>query len=134
MYLKEGHIEHALDFIKNNYSSISVADISSYLGIDRSYFAVLFKQSQGVSAREYLLYVRMRKSSHMLTGTSMSVQEIARYVGYENALTFSKTFKRFFGVSPKYYREMPVEERPSATAILETMKNSNSGSEDETEK
>ena len=54
----------------------------------------------------------------MLLNQAMPIQDIARYVGYEDSLTFSKAFKRFFGVSPKYYRNMPSEDRPEMDAII----------------
>ena len=91
--------------------SISVSDISKHLGIDRSYFSTVFRQSQGMPPAEYLLQLRMRKSGHMLEMLTMSIQEIAGLVGYEDALTFSKAFKRFYGVSPMRYREMTPDER-----------------------
>lgn len=118
LYQKSEYVRHALDYIHNNFSSIAVADISRYLGIDRSYFSAIFKQSQGVTPNEYLLEVRMRQSSHLLLNLTMSIQDIGRFVGYEDSLTFSKAFKRFFGVSPKYYRELPPEWRPDFEAVV----------------
>ena len=118
LYHRSEYVEHAVEYMQNNYSSITVADVSNYLGIDRSYLAAIFKQSQGISPSEYLLQIRMRQSSHMLLNLSMPIQDIARYVGYDDSLTFSKAFKRFFGVSPKYYREMSLEARPDLDAVL----------------
>ena len=117
LYNQADYVNHAKDYILNNYSSINVADISMYLGIDRSYFSAIFKQTEGITPSEYLLQVRMRKSTHMLRNPTLSIQEIARNVGYEDSLTFSKAFKRFFGVSPKYYRIMPADDRPELDAI-----------------
>lgn len=110
-HTSDNYIDHALDFIHHNYSSIKVADISSYIGVNRSYFANLFKQSVGVSPCEYLLNVRMQKSAELLVNTTLPIQDVAEYVGYENPLTFSKAFKKTFGVSPKYYRTQPEAER-----------------------
>lgn len=118
LYRKGEYVQHAIDYILNNYESVSVADVANYLGIDRSYFSSIFKQSQGISPNEFILQVRMKESSHMLLNQSIAVQDIARYVGYEDSLTFSKAFKRFFGVSPKYYRSMPVDERPELDDII----------------
>lgn len=118
LYRRSEYVQHALDYIKYNYASIAVSDISKYLGIDRSYFTAIFRQIQGITPNEYLLQVRMRQSSHMLLNLTMTIQDIGRFVGYEDSLTFSKAFKRFFGVSPKYYREMPPEARPDLEQII----------------
>lgn len=105
------YIDHALDYIWNNYSSITVADISNYIGINRSYFSKLFQQHMNTSPQEYLLSVRMWKSAQLLSNTDLSIRVISEMVGYENPLTFSKAFKHIYGVSPKYYREQPEEQR-----------------------
>ena len=123
LYNKQDYIRYAIDFITNNYSSITLTDVSDYLGINYNYFSAIFKQSQGISPNEYLLQVRMRQASHMLVSLTMDVQDIANYVGYSDSLTFSKAFKRFFGVSPKFYREMSPEERPIFDTILENRRN-----------
>lgn len=115
---RQDYIRYAIDFIANNYSNIALTDVSNYLGINYNYFSSIFKQSQGISPNEYLLQVRMRQSSQMLANLTIEIQTIANYVGYSDSLTFSKAFKRFFGVSPKFYREMSPEERPIFDNIL----------------
>ena len=123
LYKKHDYIRYAIDYINNNYSRLKLTDVSDYLGINYNYFSAIFKQSQGISPNEYLLQVRMRQSSQMLANLTVDIQDIASYVGYSDSLTFSKAFKRFFGVSPKYYREMPVERRPIFDSILSNRKN-----------
>ena len=118
LYNKQDYIRYAIDFIHNNYSSMTLTDVSNYLGINYNYFSAIFKRSQGISPSEYLLRVRMRQSSQMLANLTMDIQAVSNYVGYADSLTFSKAFKRFFGVSPKFYREMPPEVRPVFDTIL----------------
>lgn len=115
---KSDYVSYAVEFIQNNYSNINIRDVASYLGIDRSYFSSIFKESRGISPNEYLLQVRMRQSGYLLQNLEISIQDVARYVGYEDSLTFSKAFRRFYGVSPKYYREMPADQRPELEEII----------------
>ena len=110
-YSPNSYVDYALDFIHNNFDRIRVSDISSFIGIDRSYFTNIFTRRVGVSPQKYLLYIRMRHSSELLLSTDQSIQEVAREAGYSNALTFSKTFKAFYGVSPRHYRIQPEQER-----------------------
>ena len=103
-YSSDTYVEYALYYINNNYDHIMVHDIANYIGINRSYLASIFKKKLGISPQEYLVSFRLKKSAEMLTNTTMSIQEIAEKVGYENPLTFSKMFKKSYGVSPKHYR------------------------------
>ena len=70
---------------------------------------VMKKISALVLAQEFLLQCRIRQACKLLTETNNPIQEIARQVGYDNPLTFSKTFKTFCGVSPRSYREQKTE-------------------------
>lgn len=115
---KGEYVRHAIDYILNHYEGVSVGGVANYLGIDRSYFSTIFRQSQGISPNEFILRVRMKESSHMLLNQSIEIQDIAHRVGYEDSLTFSKAFRRFFGVSPKYFRDMSVDDRPKLADII----------------
>lgn len=107
----DAYIDHALDFIWNNYSSITVQDISNYIRINRSYFSNLFRQRVGISPQEYLQRARMYKGAQLLSNTDLAIRDISEMVGYNDPLTFSKAFKNLYGVSPKAYRNQPVEDR-----------------------
>lgn len=70
------------------------------------YLRKLFKKEIGVTPLEYMTRLRMKKASTMLTAqgdNGYSVAEIARLCGYEDALYFSRVFKKTFGVSPTVF-------------------------------
>ena len=101
------YINISIDFINNNYSNnIKVTDIANYVGLNRSYFSNLFTKKIGISPQEYLLSLKMEKACNLLTNLQLSIGDVARQVGYEDQLTFSKIFKKSKGVSPKLYREL----------------------------
>ncbi len=131
MDLRGNYIDHAVIFMQNNYSRIQVVDISNYLNINRSYFSVLFTEKMGISPGNYLFRIRMKKGTEMLINSSGSLQYIAEYVGYENAMAFSKAFKRCYGVSPKVYRRLPADQRPAPAIELPEWKNQVTTTENE---
>ena len=47
----------------------------------------------------------MEKAKQNLLNRSYTVQQIANTVGYGDEFTFSKAFKRYTGLSPKFYRK-----------------------------
>lgn len=109
---KMGHGEHspeyyvgkAIDFIHYNYATINVGDIINYVGFSRSYFSSLFRKQTGVSLQDYLNRFRMERASSLLGMTDLPVQDIARQVGFEDPLHFSRAFRKQMGQSPTEYR------------------------------
>lgn len=67
------------------------------------YLRKLFKKEMGVTPLEYMTRLRMKKAETMLSAMwtrDYSVAEIAELCGYEDALYFSRVFKKHYGCSP----------------------------------
>lgn len=111
MRLKQGgsirdfYIKEALTFVEQNFQNdISVEDISSFCGLNRSYFGKIFHETIGKSPQEFLLNYRMTKAAELLKLTRLSIKDIGNAVGYPNQLHFSRAFKNVYGVSPRNWR------------------------------
>lgn len=103
-YPAEVYARRAVDFIHYNYATITISDLVEYIGFTRSYFTTFFKRYVGISPQKYLMQYRLKQSCRLLRESELAVQEIARQVGYENPLNFSRMFKNAYGVSPTEYR------------------------------
>jgi len=108
-YSPEIYVNTALEYMHEHYSNTRISEVASFIGISRYYLTHIFKEKLNISPQEYLLNYRMEQGSRLLRTTSLSVQAISEKVGYENPLTFSKTFKNKFGLSPRKYREKMKE-------------------------
>ncbi|MCB2294494.1 AraC family transcriptional regulator [Clostridium algoriphilum] len=101
----KSYIDEALLFIQQNYAdNITIQDIANYICIDRSYLHRLFKKFTNKSPQEYLLSLRMEKAASLLIDSNLKISDISRSVGYTDALSFSKTFKKLKGLSPSEFR------------------------------
>ncbi len=100
------YIQIAKEYMGSYYwkSDLSVPEIALQLHIDRTHLYRLFKNTLDLSPLEYLTELRMERAEGLLRDTSMSIQAVAASVGYEDALYFSKSFKKARGVSPSAYR------------------------------
>ncbi len=80
---------------------ITLEETARYVGISRSYFSVLFKQTEKESFNHYVNRIKMEAAKELLLTTNMHIYEIARKVGIENENYFSKLFRKYTGKSPK---------------------------------
>ncbi|MFC5650171.1 AraC family transcriptional regulator [Paenibacillus solisilvae] len=100
---QDGYVHQSMEFIHAHYSeNMSVQQLAAYLRLDRKYVSALFKDALGVPPQQYLLQYRMDKAAELLGKGLYTVGEVARSVGYQDALLFSKMFKKVKGISPKF--------------------------------
>jgi AraC-like DNA-binding protein len=81
----------------------TVEELAQRTGMSRSTFALMFKQTVGVSPIDYLTRWRMLLAGDKMANTSDSISEIARSLGYESASAFTKAFKKIMGCAPRRY-------------------------------
>ncbi len=98
-------IKRSIRFITENYAyRITLSDVASEAHLNPSYFSSLFKQSTGISFKEYLNLVRIEESKRLLAITEFSIIDIAIGIGFEDQSYFSKVFKKYTGLTPKQFR------------------------------
>lgn len=103
---REFYIRKTVEYIQTNYSrKITIAEIAHYIGLDRSYLSALFKEWFQVSLQQFLIHYRMDKACSLMQDSRLPIGDIARSVGYEDPLQFSKTFRKVKGGSPKTFRD-----------------------------
>lgn len=96
------------EYIRNNYvdSSLCLNKISDQFGISESYFSYLFKAETKTNFSEYLEKLRIDQALILLQTTSIPVSNLYLEVGYNNANSFRRAFKKVHGVSPKAIRDL----------------------------
>lgn len=101
------YIREAVSIIKQQYmNDISVKSISEQIGLDRSYFCNLFKKHTDATPMQFIINYRMQKALKLLNCQKYSVSVIAASVGYSDLSSFSKSFKKYYGVPPQRYKEI----------------------------
>lgn len=103
--VRDFYIKEALNYIEQNFQNdISVENIASFCGLNRTYFGRILKETVGKSPQQFLLSYRMAKAAELLKLTELSISDIGNAVGYPNQLHFSRAFKNVYGVSPREWR------------------------------
>ncbi|MEK4518201.1 AraC family transcriptional regulator [Paenibacillus sp. FSL H8-0122] len=99
------YVEQCLHYLQAHYAeNVTMESLSASLKLDRKYMSALFKRTVGLPPQQYLLQFRMSKACELLTETGCTIGEISQSVGYQDALLFSRMFKKVKGCSPKEYR------------------------------
>lgn len=97
-------MQEAIAYIKNYYSQkTTVEDIANHLALNRSYLYTIFKNSLGISPKDFDGISNFRGKEQLVL-TDLSVEEIAVSCGYRNSLAFGKVFKQKMGMTPTQYR------------------------------
>ncbi|MFN8575969.1 MAG: AraC family transcriptional regulator [Candidatus Sericytochromatia bacterium] len=89
----------------------TVESLAQSAGLSRAGFALKFKQILSDTPLNYLTTLRIFKASDLLDKTDYNLEKIAHLVGYKDAFSFSKTFKRVTGISPKNFREINEKDK-----------------------
>ncbi|GEM_PF-6823698 len=99
------NIQEAINYIYRNYHrKISNQELSDAANLEVYYFNKKFKAVTGVTPQKFIESYRMNKAGDLLLDGEY-VKDIAEKLGYADAKTFSKAFKRFYGCTPNEYRK-----------------------------
>ena len=102
----EIYLDFAVNYIENNISTvISVSTLTQILGISQAYLFKIFKNNFGISTKQYINEVRLKKAKKLLCDTELSITQISASVGFSDVLSFSKFFSKKVGLSPQNYRK-----------------------------
>lgn len=99
-------IEEIIEYIEKNYSKdISLGGISKKFFINTSYLSQLFKKEKNIKFIDYITGLRLNKAQELLVASSLSVNEIAEAIGYNDARYFREVFVKHLHMTPSRYRK-----------------------------
>jgi len=91
--------------------------LAQHAGLSRTSLAERFRESMGNTPLNYLRTVRMQKAMAALSESERSLEQIAQEVGYTDAFSFSKVFKRTVGMAPRDFRRQDTQDKSLAWRI-----------------
>lgn len=99
-------IKRVTKLIEEEYGNpaLSVSYIAEHFEFHVAYMSNLFKEKMGIGMLEYINKLRVNKSIELLLTTDYSVNSIAEKVGYLNANTYIRIFKKNMGETPNKFR------------------------------
>ena len=114
-YLKEegsvnsdtlNEVERAISYFNENYTNeINIKDYAIARHMSASWFIRNFKAITKLSPLQYIINLRITNAKALLMNTDYPISKIASVVGFDNALYFSRIFRKHTGLSPVEFKK-----------------------------
>ncbi len=103
---EESRLSSVLDWARERlHRDIGVGELAQEAAMTRRTFDRQFRQTTGVSPKQWLINERVALSKELLETTRFSVEEIATRTGFGTAMTLRHHFRGQVGISPTRYRQ-----------------------------
>ena len=98
-------IDRIRRYVQDHYAGVTLRQLAEFMQMNTTYLSYYFKEKTGQKLFDYITEVRLNAGLEILkTDSYLNVAEVAQKVGYTNAISFSRSFKKQFGVSPSQVR------------------------------
>jgi YesN/AraC family two-component response regulator len=99
-------IDNVVSDIREHYmEDISLTSLASKYKLSMGRLSEMIKEHLRVNFSDYIASLRIQRAKELLQDDSLSIQEIAEIVGYNDYFYFTKVFKKVEGISPSKYRK-----------------------------
>ena len=87
-------------------ADLTLGRIADSMFVSASYLSNLFRKETGMSVMEFILECRMQKAARLIEKTQdCTLAVIAEQCGYNDPYYFSRSFKKYYGISPAKYKD-----------------------------
>ncbi len=99
-------IDNVVTEIRDHYmEDISLTSLAAKYNLSMARLSEMIKEHLKVNFSDYIASLRIQRAKELLRDESLSIQEIAEIVGYNDYFYFTKVFKKVEGISPSKYRK-----------------------------
>lgn len=96
-----------LDYIRLGYKSkIQLESVAQLAGLTQNSFCRYFKQKTGKTLIQFVNELRISYACTLLAENEMPIKQICFDCGFQNSVSFHKTFKNITSFTPIHYRSM----------------------------
>lgn len=94
------------DYVDENFRDpdVTVSSIADKFSMTPTYCSKVYREQFSIRLFDYIQLRRLEAAKELMQ-TEMSLKDIAEAVGFSNALTMSRAFKRYEGAAPNKIRE-----------------------------
>lgn len=99
-------VESAIEYVRSKLSiKLSISEIAQSCFISESLLSKRFREEYGITLGKYIDDMVFFKAQSLLIETDLPISQISEQLGFCDQFYFSRRFRQFAGVSPRYYRK-----------------------------
>ena len=103
------------------HETLKVDDLAKFCGLSYPWFAHRFHDIYGMSCKEYIEKVRIRRVQHYLQFTECDLNYISAHTGYVDCSHLVRDFKKFTDMTPGQFRRAHRQKRSSSASFPKTI-------------
>jgi AraC-like DNA-binding protein len=103
------------------HEPLKVEDLADYCGLSYPWFARKFHEIYGMSCKEYIEKVRVRRVEHFLQFTDCSLEYIRSHTGYVDCSHLVRDFRKHRGMTPGQFRKSCRQDAPGKDTFLKSI-------------
>ena len=86
------------------HEPFGLKELAGWLSMSESHLRASFRRVTGISLGQHLRRLRLQKAMGMLVQSDLNITQISEKCGFDSVFTFSRSFRRFTGVTASEYR------------------------------
>jgi AraC-like DNA-binding protein len=86
-------------------STLNVSEVARQVGMSSSHFWRRFRKVTGVTPYAAFIQLKMKRAGQMLSESDQAIKVIASDLGFVDLRTFSRLFRRLYGMTPSTFRQ-----------------------------
>ncbi|WP_214627199.1 helix-turn-helix domain-containing protein [Paenibacillus agaridevorans] len=106
----EERIKEVARYVEMNYDDIhlNISTIGEHFHMKASYLSKLFKDQTSEGLLEFINKVRIERAKEIIADEGIAIGEVAGRVGFSEAATFIRIFKKYERITPGQYKELTM--------------------------
>ena len=95
------HVVKIIKYVDEHITErMSLCDIADRFHLSKEHTSYIFKREMGTPLVSYINEQKSLLAKNLILSGEMPLADISDYLGFENYDYFSKTFKKYMGVTP----------------------------------
>lgn len=110
--------EAGLQYILENFTGdIRMSEAAKLAHMSEPTFSRYFKKASGHTFTDMVRALRITNACRLLASSDHTISAISAAVGYHNLANFNRQFRALLGITPRQYRALPEDKRPTLPSV-----------------